>query len=87
MNNCFRRKKVLIYNKISKHYNYLQAKLKITYPSDPQFNVLNLKVDIDDNCTEEIRVQPNKENFKKWNIIHSTSLTISHSSFTSCSKN
>ena len=35
MNNCFRRKKVLIYNKISKHYNYLQAKLKITYPSDP----------------------------------------------------
>ena len=65
MGNCFHRKNVLLYGKISEGYNYLQAKGKITCSSDLQFNVLNLKVSIDGNYTEKRRVWSNEENSKK----------------------
>ena len=77
MGNCFRRKNVLICDKISEDYSYLQAKGKITCRSDPQFNIVNLKVDANGSYSEEIRILPNNENYKKWNVFRTSSLAIS----------
>ena len=76
MGNYFRRTNFLILDRISEEYSYLQAKGKITCHPDLQFDVLNLKIDIDSNYSQEISIWPNDNNSNRWNIFRTTIIFI-----------